>query len=695
MFDWNDEELASIIWGESEETGDHIVPHPEGNEDHQKKKGWNQETAPIKPTEEKILGLKSDFNDSKKGSSANVNKKRCSDVSAFGSGSWPNLSPSNAVTNDMQTTDPRYGSLKAGLVEPDKASECSENTHEDKEQGEFDDYGWATIGSFEDLDRIFSNDESLFGSVSLDSSDELWSSSKNVTLSPIKSVTGHADSPTLLSKPVTDASEGVEVKAEYVQQDHSVRLAYKEMNGHASPHLPHSQILKKVEDPLGMSKPGLDNQTNVGMVEKGAAVNSGFDVNISTPAQSAEKSQKKLLSNQDDALEGRSRVRPLEEVGRAWYSTGDATGPYEQQLAPRIMPYDREDSSWSRQLRNPDSLPNSPVSNTYMALAVGNRVNPYPLMPLMSPTLSGECKKTTLISGYEESSGSANHVKNVVDIPEKSLSMTPQEKIEKLRRRQQIQAMLAIQKRQEQLTQHVSGHSVAEKCAQKNQVLSLEGPDGEVADMGPFASLDPSSPLEYDYSDSMSMAVDDYSVEDTILQKLQDVITKLDSRIRFCMRDSLFRLAQSVMQRQQIGETGTTEVNTRQQHEMVVKEVNAGDRRAKMGTAETETNPIDRTVSHLLFHRPVETASKHSGLAESSVSTNFSSERKAVGSGNLGGIDLRDSPNSRQIIPCQGPKTPTSTRAEPRKSGQFEASENTLSSGRIDDATMEVEASYR
>lgn len=109
-----------------------------------------------------------------------------------------------------------------------------------------------------------------------------------------------------------------------------------------------------------------------------------------------------------------------------------------------------------------------------------------------------------------------------------------------------------------------------------------------------------------------------------------------------------------------------------------------------MGTAETETNPIDRAVSHLLFHRPVETAPKHSGLAESSISTNFSSERKAAGSGNLWGIDLRDSPNSRQICPCQGPKTPTCTRTEPRKSVQFEATSN----GRNDDATMEVEASY-
>lgn len=693
MFDWNDEELASIIWGESKETDDHIVPHPEGNEDHQKKKEWNEENAPIKPTDEKILGLKIDLNDSKTGSSANINKKRCSDVSAFDLDSWPNISPSNAVTNDTQTIDPRYGSFK-GLGEPDKASGCSKNTHEDKEQGEFADYGWATIGSFEDLDRIFSNDESLYGSANLDSADELWSSSKNVTFSPIKSVSGCADSPTLRSKPLICASEGVEVKAEYVQPDHSVRLAYKEMNDHASPHLQHSQILKKVEDPVGMSKAGLDNQTNVGMEEKATAVNSGFVVNISTPAQSAEKSQKRLLSNQDDAVEGRSQVRPLEDISGAWYSTGDVTGPYEHQLAPSIMPYDRADSSWSRQFQNPDSLHNIPVSNAYMALAVGNSVNPYPLMPLVSPTLSGECKKNTLMSGYEESSGSASHVNNAVDIPEKSLSMTPQEKIEKLRRRQQIQAMFAIQKQQQQLTQHVSGHSVAEKCTQKNQVPPLEKPNGEVADMGPVASLDPSSRLEYDYSDSMSMAVDDYSVEDTVLQRLQDAITELDSRIILCMRDSLFRLAESVMQRQQTSETGRTKTNTRQQHEMVVKEVNASDRQAKMGTAETETNPIDRAVSHLLFHRPLETASKQSGLAESSISTNVSSEQKAGGLGNLQGVDLPVGPNTRQIIPCHGPKTPTRTHTGPQKSGQFEASENTSSNGHNDDATMEVEASY-
>lgn len=34
-------------------------------------------------------------------------------------------------------------------------SEIFENPPEDGEQGDFVDYGWANIGSFDDLDRIF------------------------------------------------------------------------------------------------------------------------------------------------------------------------------------------------------------------------------------------------------------------------------------------------------------------------------------------------------------------------------------------------------------------------------------------------------------------------------------------------------------------------------------------------------------
>lgn len=37
----------------------------------------------------------------------------------------------------------------------DNASEVFQSPLDDSEQGDFVDYGWASVGSFEDLERIF------------------------------------------------------------------------------------------------------------------------------------------------------------------------------------------------------------------------------------------------------------------------------------------------------------------------------------------------------------------------------------------------------------------------------------------------------------------------------------------------------------------------------------------------------------
>jgi hypothetical protein len=123
------------------------------------------------------------------------------------------------------------------------------------------------------------------------------------------------------------------------------------------------------------------------------------------------------------------------------------------------------------------------------------------------------------VSSYKVSSGNANPINNLDDCPVKPQRMTPQEKIEKLRRRQQIQAMLAIQKQQQQL--------VHQKCSQENQIQHVEGADLEVEDLSTLASFDPNSPIEQDDSNTISLAVNDYSMEDTILYRLQDIISKV------------------------------------------------------------------------------------------------------------------------------------------------------------------------
>jgi len=138
-------------------------------------------------------------------------------------------------------------------------------------------------------------------------------------------------------------------------------------------------------------------------------------------------------------------------------------------------------------------------------------------MPGLSHIQSGDFKHQPLASGYEVSSGNANPVKVLADCPVKPQRMTPREKIEKLRRRQQMQAMLAIQKQQQQL--------VHQKCSQENQIQHVEGAGPEVEDLSTLASFDPNSPIEQDDSNTVSLAVNDYSMEDTVLYMLQELVT--------------------------------------------------------------------------------------------------------------------------------------------------------------------------
>ncbi|KAG2257992.1 hypothetical protein Bca52824_077286 [Brassica carinata] len=175
-----------MIWGDDSETGDHIVPFKVTSEqlnrkDHIRSDGSNKAVKPAEQT---------DLHDSKLGRSS--------------SGSWPDSSLSNARKADPGSSSATE--LSKRLAEParyssnkgEKTSELwkgpdifhsTDATDESQEQGGFDEYGWANIGSFDDLDRMFSNDVPIFGGA-----DELWSSSKDVFNSPSKSLPSVLDS---------------------------------------------------------------------------------------------------------------------------------------------------------------------------------------------------------------------------------------------------------------------------------------------------------------------------------------------------------------------------------------------------------------------------------------------------------------------------------------------------------------------
>ncbi|KAL2971894.1 hypothetical protein AAZX31_15G223600 [Glycine max] len=590
MFDWNDEELANIVWGEVGEGDDHIVPYPEASEDLNDKKEWSQEASATKLIDQKRIEAKTDFHQGKLGSSSKLDIIEGQSASESGTNSWPDLSLSTAAKTDQ-------GSL--GAADVSKTLEETTQLEKDVEkQGDFVNYAWDNIGSFDDLDRIFSNDDDpIFGHVSLENSDELWSS-KDVSNSTV---------PILLETPnptsaLRNRSVPLEIKAEYVQQnDRSF-----------------SPRFKRIGDSLSHD------------IEKAPAniFNVGYDRDRIAPADKEQQdfgqnNQLKARKKSQGKLEGKS----LKEFYGSWSPSSTTSGQFQNQLVSSVIQSSPSSilGQWN-ELQGPETLYQD-ITNTYVtSSAYGNLTNTYSSMSMLPQAQSGVLMRQPLLSRYEASLGVMNPVSKSVDLV-KPLTMTPQEKIEKLRRRQQMQAMLAIQKQQQEFGHQVpsTNKSMNEKCAIEIHSQLCDGADPEIEDLR--TALDP--PTEQDDSNTMSLAIDDHFVEDTILYMLQDAISKLDVKIRLCIRDSLFRLAQSAMQRNYANDTSSTNNTSREELKVAAREEsNSQNRYARIADVETKTNPIDRTVAHLLFHRPLELTGNYPDKLESPISAKIQFESR-------------------------------------------------------------------
>ncbi|CAN4107994.1 unnamed protein product [Withania somnifera] len=105
---------------------------------------------------------------------------------------------------------------------------------------------------------------------------------------------------------------------------------------------------------------------------------------------------------------------------------------------------------------------------------------------------------------------------------------------------------------------------------------------------------------------SINSGLDEISEEAASFHQLQRVMEQLDIRTKLCIRDSLYRLARSAEQR----------------HRHANLNIGSGDDGGTSGPLisegthkctgyidiETDTNPIDRSIAHLLFHRPSDSA---------------------------------------------------------------------------------------
>ncbi|XP_045819855.1 protein LNK2 isoform X3 [Trifolium pratense] len=602
MFDWNDEELANIIWDEGGESDDHIVPFPEASEDLRNKKEVNQEAATCKLTKRKQPETNTDCHENL-GSSSNVNNSGGLLASGYGASSWPDSSLSSAAKIDQGSMGTELSKNRGELsklstsretTQHEKDAQFFQNAEEGKEQGDFVDYDWANIGSFDDLDRIFSHDDPIFGNVSLENSDELWSAkdvSNNQAHVPLD-----APSPT---DALRNKSEPFEIKEEHGHcNDQSFSPSYEKISGPAYQSIQNSHTTTdNVECAGDRSKPTGKEQQSL---------------------------RKKNQLNTRKKSQIKQEEKDLQDFYGNWSSSATLARQFENQLTPSVLQSSPSSIlGQPNKLQGPETLYQN-IINPYAAPSVyGNLTNTYPAMPMLSQIQSGNLRHQPVLSGYETSLSSVNALKSYAGSINPQ-TMTPQEKIEKLRRRQQMQAMLAIQKQQQVLGHQVpsTSKSVAQKCHPEIQSHLSDGTDPKIEDLSTYP------PIEQVDSNTISLAIDDDFVEETILYRLQDVISKLDVTTRLCIRDSLFRLAQSATQRHYTSDTSSTNKNNNEEYEVFAREESS--RQNRVPDIETETNSIDRTVARLVFHRPVELTGNYSDKLESPVSTKVQCENKAA-----------------------------------------------------------------
>lgn len=235
-------------------------------------------------------------------------------------------------------------------------------------------------------------------------------------------------------------------------------------------------------------------------------------------------------------LDKKTEVRQLHDLRFTLSSFGSPFQQVNSQYAPSLVnPCPPFVLTQQRQLQMPGSLQQNHFPHSFTASPLyGNVVNHYPAVSVSAQFHPGDGNCELVSSDYEVTPGKANSLKKSIDVSEKPPAMTPQEKIEKLRRKQQMRAIDAIHKQQHQFSNQVavSEHS------------NMEGRNVEVDEsLSIFPSLDSNSPIEHDDSNTISMAFDNCSVEESILYWLQDAIAKVSNPVS----DKIFSLVISVI----------------------------------------------------------------------------------------------------------------------------------------------------
>ncbi|XP_028754243.1 protein LNK1-like [Neltuma alba] len=442
------------------------------------------------------------------------------------------------------------------VVEDDSVCEYPINhiSEADNELSFLDNDGWLDIGNFEDVDRMFRSCDSTFGMGSLNNEEEFcWLSSSNGT----------------------DGSDDVS------------KCTFKLSGAEPS-------LLKNTSDNDTDSKAGTGGLSINDSNKKASSFNkksrTRMDVDDSVPASSSVLSESDIKSGGiDDSMpkEKRKLSKPSEGRRKSEYlENGNAVYP----CAPLKQYGDVKEtfgassgkvssSQVSIQKRKPNNdsdslgcLQTQLTGHTQGILIFQVILPSFQLHP--DPDLNTIAFHLLL----------SNEKRERLYHPNAAQPLTKSFKIENMAGSLPCQSPVSAQQLVHQFENENEGHSEVDGVSVG---FSQETESSNVQEISSMSS------------------VDEISLEASFRQ-LQLVMDQLDIRTKLCIRDSLYRLARSAEQRHNYAKgNGSIGENIEACKAMMTQDVSGCSGFVDM---ETDTNPIDRSIAHFLFHRPTDSS---------------------------------------------------------------------------------------
>ncbi|XP_052159731.1 protein LNK2 isoform X2 [Oryza glaberrima] len=554
MFEWNDDQqqVGDAIWAEFNENEDHIVPYPKDTEDSalvsvgdQKKN--DEETDNIPGLTERSSSGQTEF--------PVLEKQPASQASEHYSAtqldveSWPDL-PSLNATLDRNYSDDNIASTYLDFSSAPSLEKVTGNTtvQLDGETEVFGNDHEEKSNSFLDCD---------WGNIGdFDDFDRLFSNGDSI----------------FGNEMVADGSNFLSASSDLV--DTTVQ----------SIPFPHIPLNKQLSSDHGSSL--LINETSGGTTEQ----ESKGDVqkkSVRSRRRTEERGKSKMSNSTSGFSQNQGQHRPAS-------SHSLAKVPAQPLQTQYLLLHDNKNMGQLQQ------------ANQFIFPGYGYPSYQFPGIPLMSNVQAESHQTKPATTNYRTSIDSpkqSSSAEKSQDIPSRPLMMTPQEKIEKLRRRQQMQALIAIQQQQQQFGQDGSGSDtmVPQAYSPKSKNPDSLGSSVVIDDNANKVFSLELIPTGHEEIQKSSGIPDDLFIEEKIYYQLQDALAKLDTRTRRCIRDSLLRLAHSVSERQITSDRSSANKSNKDDDEV---SEDTSKRRSPASEAETNTNPIDRIVAHLLFHKP-------------------------------------------------------------------------------------------